>query len=170
VTAPRARARLIRWIAAAPVVFLVHDGEELLTIVPWLRAHGASLPAAVQPLTDVTAPQLALAMLALFAGLVIAAVHGVHRARQGARSTLFLVLAGALAANGLTHLGQALVFRGYTPGLITALLVVLPYGYGLGRQLRSHGMLSMRAWMTVVAVGVLLQVPIIVVTLLLARV
>jgi hypothetical protein len=170
VTAPRARTRLIRWIAAAPAVFLVHDGEELLTMVPWLRAHRAMLPTAVQRLADVTAPQLALAMLVLFVGLVMATVHGVHRARQGARPTLFLLLAGALVGNGLTHLGQALVFRGYTPGLITALLVVVPYGYGLGGQLRSQGMLSVRAWMTVVGVGVLLQVPIIVATLLIARI
>jgi hypothetical protein len=160
---------LTRWILAAPAVFLVHDGEELLTIVPWLRSHRAVLPAIVQPLADVTTPQLAVAMLVLFAGLVAAAIHGVHRARQGRRSLLFLVLAGALVGNGLTHLGQALAFRGYTPGLITALLVVLPYGYGLGRELRAHRMLSPRAWVGFVTLGIVLQIPIIVGTLLLAR-
>jgi hypothetical protein len=148
---------------------VVHDGEELLTIVPWLRAHRAALPDIMQPLADVTTPQLALAMLVLLGGLAVAAIHGVHRARQGRRSLLFLVLAGALVGNGLTHLGQALVFRGYTPGLITALLVVLPYGYGLGCELRAHRMLSPRVWVGFVALGIALQIPIIVGTLLLAR-
>jgi hypothetical protein len=157
------------WIWAAPLVFLVHDGEELLTIVPWLRAHRAVLPATVQPLADITTSQLALAMFVLFAGLLFAAIHGVHGARQGTRSVPFLLLAGALVGNGLTHLGQALLFRGYTPGLVTALLVVLPYGYGLGRRLAAHRMLTGGAWAGFVALGVVLQVPIIVATLLLAH-
>jgi hypothetical protein len=169
VNGPGTSSRLTRWILAAPAVFVVHDGEELLTIVPWLRAHRAALPAIIQPLADVTTSQLASAMLVLFTGLVVAAAHGARRARRGARSMLFLLLAGALVGNGLTHLGQALLFRGYTPGLITALLVVLPYGYGLGRELRSHRMLSTRGWAGFVALGIALQIPIIVGTLLLAR-
>lgn len=163
------RPRIIRWIWAAPVVFAVHDGEELLTIVPWLRAHRAVLPGIMQPLAELTTSQLALAMAVLFAGLVVAAVHGARRARRGARSILFLLLAGALVGNGLTHVGQALVFRGYTPGLATALLVVLPYGLALGRRLTSARLLSAVAWIGFVALGMVLQVPIILATLLLAR-
>jgi hypothetical protein len=162
------RPRITRWIWAAPAVFAVHDGEELLTIVPWLRAHRAVLPSVVQTLADVTTPQLALAMVVLFAGLLVATLHGARRARRGARSILFLLLAGALVGNALTHVGQALLFRGYTPGLATALLIVLPYGVGLGRRLTSARMLSTIAWMGFVALGIILQLPIIAVTLLLA--
>jgi hypothetical protein len=168
VTASPTIGAVTRWIWAAPAVFLVHDGEELLTFVPWLRAHRAVLPATVQPLANVTTAQLALAMFVLFVGLLLAAIHGVHRARQGARSILFLLLAGALVGNGLTHLGQASIFRGYTPGLATALLLVLPYGYILGRQLQANAMLTPRGWIGFVALGVVLQVPIIGATLLLA--
>jgi hypothetical protein len=163
------RPRITRWIWAAPVVFAAHDGEELLTIVPWLRSHRAVLPDIVQPLADVTTSQLALAMVVLFAGLVVAALHGARRARRGARSILFLLLAGALVGNALTHVGQALLFRGYTPGLATALLIVLPYGVGLGRRLTSARMLSVAAWTGYVALGIVLQVPIVLATLLLVR-
>jgi hypothetical protein len=162
-------SRLARWVWAAPVVFAVHDGEELVTMVPWLRAHRAMLPAVMQPLAGVTRTQLALAMAVLFLGLLAAATHGAHQVRRGLRPTIFLLLAGALVGNGLTHLGQALVFRGYTPGLITALLIVLPYGYWLGRELQSRRTISVRGWMAFVALGIALQVPIIVATLLLAR-
>lgn len=161
--------RISRWIWAAPLVFAVHDGEELLAIVPWLRAHRAILPEIARPLADVTTSQLAAAMLLLFVGLIVAAAHGVRRARRGRRSMLFLLLAGALVGNALTHLGQALIVRGYTPGLATALLVVLPYGYALGRRLEARRMLAMRAWAGFVVLGIVLQVPIIVGTLLLAR-
>jgi hypothetical protein len=163
------RRPVTRWIWAAPAVFLVHDGEELLTIVPWLHAHRAALPAIAQPLADVTTFQLALAMFVLLVGLLLAAIHGVHRARRGTRSVLFLLLAGALVGNGLTHVGQAVAFRGYTPGLATSLLLVLPYGYALGRRLQANGMLAPRGWIGFVALGVVLQVPIIGATLLLAR-
>jgi hypothetical protein len=163
------RPRITRWIWAAPAVFAVHDGEELLTIVPWLHAHRTLLPDIVQPLADVTTSQLALGMLVLFAGLVVAAAHGARRARRGTRSILFLLLAGALVGNALTHVGQAVALHGYTPGLATALLVVLPYGLGLGRRLASARMLSAIAWLGFVALGIVLQLPIIVATLLLAR-
>jgi hypothetical protein len=164
-----AASAVARWIWAAPAVFVVHDGEELATMIPWLRQHRAALPDVVRSVADVSAHQLALAMLVLLAGLLAAAWDGARRARRGARPTLFLLLAGALAGNGLTHVGQALLFRGYTPGLVTALLIVLPYGLGLGRQLDRAGMVSTRGWAGYVALGLVLQVPIILATLVLAR-
>ena len=158
-----------RWIWAAPAVFVVHDGEELATMIPWLREHRDALPDIVRSAADISTRQLALAMLLLLAGLLGAAWDGARKARLGTRPTVFLLLAGALAGNGVSHLGQALLFRGYTPGLVTALLVVLPYGWGLGRQLDSARIVSPRGWAGFVAFGVVLQVPIILATLLLAR-
>jgi hypothetical protein len=158
---------LIRWILAAPVVFAVHDGEELAAMVPWLRAHRTALPDVVRPYADISTRQLALAMLVLFAGLAAASWHGTRQARRGVRPTLFLLLAGALVGNGLSHLGQALAFRGYTPGLATAVLIVLPYGVALGRRLDASGVLSTRAWGGFVVLGIVLQIPIIGATLLL---
>jgi hypothetical protein len=163
-----AGSTVTRWIWAAPAVFVVHDGEELATMMPWLRRHRDVLPDIAQSVADVPTRQLALAMLLLLLGLLAAAWDGARRARRGARPTVFLLLAGALAGNGVSHLGQALLFRGYTPGLATALLVVLPYAFGLGRQLESAHMVSARAWAGFVALGIVLQVPIILLTLLLA--
>ena len=66
-----------RWIWAAPAVFVVHDGEELATMIPWLREHRDALPDIVRSAADVSTRQLALAMLVLLAGLVAAAWDGV---------------------------------------------------------------------------------------------
>jgi hypothetical protein len=154
--------RVERWIWAAPVVFLIHDGEEMATIVPWLQAHRAQLPALVQPLTAVTTQQFTLAVGVLFVGVLLAATHGAMRARRGLRSIPFLLIAGALVGNGVTHLMQAVYFREYTPGLATAVLLVLPYGLFLGRALQSSGLIKRNTWLRVIALGAIIQIPIVV--------
>ena len=155
-----ARVGIRGWIWAAPVVFLLHDAEELMTVAPWLREHGRELPPVVQPFMGVTTRQFALAIMVLLAGIVAAAAHGAWRAKRGGRSLPFLLVAGMLVGNGLTHLAQAAIFRGYTPGVLTALLLVLPYGYLLGEQLRADGLVTRRSWAAAIAVGMVLQAPV----------
>ena len=161
--------RVERWIWAAPLVFLVHDAEEIATIVPWLQVHRTQLPAIVQPITAVTTEQFGLAVGILFVGVLLAAAHGASRARHGARSIPFLLIAGALIGNAVTHAVQALFFGGYTPGVVTAVLLVLPYGVLLGRALETSGLASRRTWLGVIAVGAVIQVPIVVALLLAVR-
>ena len=161
--------QIVRWIWAAPGVFLVHDAEEIATVASWMPNHRVELPAAVQPFAIVTTRQFSFAVIVLFLGLLAATVHAVPRARVGTRSLPFLLMVGALVANGVTHLAQAAVFRGYTPGLLTAVLLVIPYGIGLGEELRNSGLASRRTWLAMVALGALLQVPIIIGILALVR-
>ena len=157
------------WIWAGPAVFLLHDAEEILTVESWIRAHRTELPAAVQPFATVTTGQFALAVALLFAGVLAAALHAVRRARRGRGSLLFLLVAGALTANGLTHLAQAAYFRGYTPGVVTAFLLVLPYGYLLGTRLLATELASRRALVGAIAAGAVAQIPIAALALLAVR-
>jgi hypothetical protein len=152
--------RVSGWIWAGSAVFLVHDAEEILTVAPWLRVHRDELPVALQAVAaGVTTVRFALAVLLLFAGFVAATGHGAWRAGQHARSLPFLVVAGMLVGNAVTHVGQGLLFRGYTPGIITALLLVLPYGYFLGRRLERAGLTTRRVWAWFVVAGAIAQVP-----------
>jgi hypothetical protein len=153
--------RLTTWIWLAPVVFLLHDAEELATIAPWLRAHAAQLPAILQLHTaTVTTRGMATSVAVLLVALVLAAWHGARRARVGRRSWPFLVAAGALAGNALTHVGQAVYFRGYTPGLVTALILCAPYALLLARALGRAELLTRRAAVALLLVGVVIQAPI----------
>ena len=147
------------WIWAGPAVFLLHDAEEVLTIESWLREHGTELPPLVHRFLGVTARQFALAVLLLFAGFLAAAAHAAWRAQRARASLVFLLLAGTLVGNGLTHIAQAVLFRGYTPGVVTALLVVLPYGYVLGERLRASGLATRRMWAVAIAAGTVVQIP-----------
>ena len=46
-----------------------------------------------------------------------------------------------------------------TPGVVTALLVVLPYGYVLGERLRASGLATRRMWAGAIAAWTVVQVP-----------
>ena len=154
------QARVVRWIWLGPVAFLVHDAEEIVTIVPWLHAHRAQLPALARPLVGLDTRQVALAVAVLFAANMLAAGHGAWAVRRGRVPLPFLVVTGAFVANALTHLLQALYFGGYTPGVVTAMSVSLPYGFAAGRALRRAGVASAAALRWAVVAGLVLQLPI----------
>lgn len=161
---------LTRWLWLGPVAFLVHDAEEWLTLGPWLAANGARLPAGAQRVFAPVTPQgFALGVLVLLAGFVAVTAHGVQRARAGRRAWPWLVVAGAFVANGLTHAAQALVLRGYVPGLVTALGVSVPYGWAAARAYRRAGLASWRQLALAGAAGLLLQAPLALAALLAGR-
>lgn len=151
--------RLVRWIWLGPVAFLLHDAEEIVTVEPWLAAHRAALPSLVGRFADVTTAQFSAAVGALAIGFTLASAHGARRAARGKSSIPFLAVAGAFAANGMTHLGQAAWFGGYTPGLMTAVAIVIPYSVALGRALVAERVVSRRGAAIAVLAGLVLQVP-----------
>lgn len=150
-----------RWIWLAPVVFLLHDAEEVATVLPWLRANAARLPAIARPyVAQITTPAFAVAVGVLLAGVVLASWHGAQRVRRGMPPWPFLIVAGALAGNAVTHVGQAVYFGGYTPGIVTAVVLVVPYAVGLARALRDAGMVTRRQLAVLLTFGVVIQTPI----------
>jgi hypothetical protein len=161
--------KVTTWIWAAPVVFLIHDAEEIATVEPWLGVHRSELPQPLQPLATITTQQFALAVAVLGIGLTLVSAHGAVRAGQRRLSIPFLIAAGALVGNALTHVLQAAVFRGYTPGVITAVLVVLPYGAGLTRSLVEVHLATWRRCLVAIAAGMLIQAPVAVLALAVGR-
>jgi hypothetical protein len=142
-----------------PVAFLVHDAEEVLMFERWIRGNVGALPTPMRPLVDVTTQQFAIAALALLFGYFVASALGARALNAGRRPLLYLVVTGAFVGNGLTHLLQAGVFGGYTPGVITAALVILPYGWGAGRSLMADAVVTRRLGLALVGIGVVLQIP-----------
>jgi hypothetical protein len=75
---------------------------------------------------------------AMGAVILAASAMGVKsRGRSGFFQTAFL----AFGLHSLTHLGASALFRGYTPGTITAPIVVLPYWLWGWRKLNVAGVL-----------------------------
>jgi len=75
--------------------------------------------------------------------------------------TLFTICLSILLLHIFTHVVQPIIFRKYTPGVITAVVVVLPYSlYGFHRLFKEE-FISGGVFSSSLLIGALLFVPII---------
>lgn len=146
---------LDRWLSLGtlawllPVTFLIHDGEEILTVAGWSARHRATLLhrfrrfAFVRRMvaeTDMSTAQFAAAV-----GCVLVFVlSGNLGYGLGGRYGLFWFAAvvGAMFGNVLTHTGQSLILGRYTPGVVSAWVVLLPYTLYTFHRLLAAGLVT----------------------------
>jgi hypothetical protein len=144
---PRDRGTIA--IAASPYLFLLHDLEELLTVPPWLARHGELIPPELRMILPTDRVVFAWAFAFLFVVYLGAALLALRASRASAAVYLFALLVMARLTNVLAHVAQAVYARGYVPGLVTALVVVLPLSVYLVERLVA------RRWIAWPAVHVL---------------
>ncbi|WP_158843126.1 HXXEE domain-containing protein [Saccharothrix deserti] len=108
--------------------WVVHDLEELATMARWTRRH--------RHVPTTTTPEAAIAIGVV--GVVIAAAAA-DGARTGGRSKLFQSVLAGFGLHAVTHVVSGAVFRGYTPGVVTAPIVVAPFSLWALRQLHRAG-------------------------------
>ncbi|SDN25069.1 Protein of unknown function with HXXEE motif-containing protein [Fictibacillus solisalsi] len=73
----------------------------------------------------------------------------------GERRPIFRLLTAVLVMNGLTHVLQAIYFTGYTPGVVTSVLLIFPYAYFVWKNN------SIKGWILAkyLAAGFIIQIP-----------
>jgi hypothetical protein len=151
-----------------PVVFMLHDFEEIIMIKPWMNHHAPELQErfprlAARFLTHfdrISTSSLALAVAEEFILLTLWTLVTVERG-------LYSVWAGVLLGffiHLVVHLVQFIVYRGYVPAIITSALASL---YCLGALYWLHASGSL-IWSQVIAWTVI-AVIVIVVNLILAH-
>jgi hypothetical protein len=125
------------------VAWLVHDVEELVTMPYWgrrnadrLRRRYPRVPERVWHLIDFSPAHVYLAIGMVGVVMLAAAWDG---ARTGGRSAVFQIALAGFGLHGLVHLGQSALARGYTPGVLTAPVVVLPFSLWAWWALARHG-------------------------------
>lgn len=141
---PHDLVTVIRWF---PLVFLVHDAEEILTVQPWMQAnhrrlrqrfgHRRVVAAILERMASITTARFATIVACLF----VAACAASYLALTGDILWYTSALA-VLTINVFTHAGQAVLTRGYTPGVVTAVAVVLPYSLYAWAGLFRAGMVG----------------------------
>ena len=138
--ASRVREPIRRVARALPVVFVLHDLEEVLAATWWTRngeriltgAHPWLPSGLVRAATRTTTPQMAVATSVVGLGVAVVTATALVGGRERPLRAATLVF----AAHGITHLAGSISVRSYTPGAVTAALVVLPWGSRALRQLR----------------------------------
>ena len=148
--------RAAAWLL--PLAFVIHDGEEILTMPRWIAEHrplleriahtGAPARRVVDNLPTTTA-QVAVAVAVELAVLLLATVLFSRGPRPGPALYFYAAALGVFTAHSLTHLGQTLLLGAYTPGVVTAVLIVPAAGVYLYKRLFEAGLLSRRsAWLS----------------------
>ena len=127
------------------LAFAVHDAEELATMSRWshrryerLRARYPDLPPRLLSALRMSPGHAATAIGLV--GLVVAAAAA-DGARTGGRSGFYQTVLAGFGLHAVTHVGQSALARGYTPGVVTAPLVVAPFSWWAWQQLRRAGVL-----------------------------
>jgi len=129
-----------------PLTFVFHDFEEILKVESWLARHGEHVLGRTPPyirrfLRDtfrMNTKQFAKDVLWLYTfifGVTAAAVF----------FDVYLPYLAVLAVYFLhvfTHVGQAVLLRMYTPGVTTAVLIVLPYSLYAYYRLLDEGVVG----------------------------
>lgn len=154
-----------KWILALPVVFCIHDLEELVFLdkIPLLSS---TLPANIRDLIQVSRSQFAAAISLLFIAILIITILWYRKPSSPTRVAVMGFVVAGLFFNGLTHIGQALLFRGYVPGLVSAVVLLLPYTFViLSSQFRTFFPSNKTA--VLVLLGAIASSPVIVISSLL---
>lgn len=112
--------------------WLVHDLEELPTMAPWTRRMARRLPWA-QPMSQAHV-NVGIALM----GVVVAAA-AVAGARSGGRSGFYQSALAGFGWHAGGHVLSAVALREYTPGLVTAPLLVAPFSLWAWRRLGAAG-------------------------------
>ena len=146
--------RRVLW--AVPILLALHNAEEALTMPRYLPLVRPHLPSSLRPPAGMPTPAIfgVLAVVTLLPlGLAVWADR--RPSASGARWGVALVEV-VLALNAAWHVAAALTLGGYAPGLVTAVLVNLPFSVYFIRRAAREGWLSPRAlWATVPAAVVI---------------
>jgi hypothetical protein len=151
-----------------PAAFALHDGEELATATPWLAAHHQRLEQLSQHgwlgrrIVDslpTSAAQVGLAVGVVALVVLVVTVGAAATRRRGVWLYLYSTVLGLFFLHVFTHVAQAILFRGYVPGLLGALAAVLPGSLIVYKRLLASGLLTPRAAVATALLGIALLVP-----------
>lgn len=120
-------------IWSLPIIFLIHDGEEIVAVEKFLRANKERPELAKQARLinwdkNITI-QFSFAVLLLGSVLMLITLFAIEDYDSKRELNMFFV--GAVAVillDGLKHVAVSIAMKAYTPGLLTAALVEVPYG------------------------------------------
>ena len=119
------------WVLPLPVLFIVHEVEEWLYMSRWMQQHGPDLQRRFPKYSRLVAHLMcidrrAFAVAALEELLLLSACVCYVLVQAPGNLYVWAAVFLAFAAHLLVHIIQAMVVRGYVPGVATSVLL-LPY-------------------------------------------
>lgn len=124
---------LLIWLF--PIIFIFHDLEEIITIESSMAAHKHKYPKTnfveqtlrMREKLGSTAAQLAVSAAWILLFISFTTVMTAHFPANGGGFLLFTAILNLFVLQAFMHIVQTIMFRGYTPGIITSLFLLVPY-------------------------------------------
>ncbi|MBP1933577.1 HXXEE domain-containing protein [Ammoniphilus resinae] len=133
-------------ILLGPLIFFIHDLEEVLWAQQWLDENRQLIEGT---LLDGIVDKLGFPPLefGIVVGIVthlycIISYFAAKNLKAGISMNLYISTILILFVNVFTHLGQSILLKMYTPGVVTAVLVVLPYSIYALKKLKVENLMT----------------------------
>ncbi|MCM3571479.1 HXXEE domain-containing protein [Neobacillus mesonae] len=118
-----------------PIIFIFHDLEEIITIESSMTAHKGNYPKTnfvkltlrMREKLGSTAAQLAVSATWILLITSFIALMTARFSSNGGNFLLFTAILNLFVLQAFIHIVQTIMFRGYTPGILTSLFLLIPY-------------------------------------------
>lgn len=118
-----------------PIVFIFHDLEEIITIESSMAATKSKYPKTtfveltvrMREKLGSTAAQLAVSATWILLIISFTAWMTAHSSLNRGNFLLYTAILNLFILQVMMHIVQSIFFKGYTPGIITALFLLIPY-------------------------------------------
>ena len=117
---------VLLWLV--PILFAVHNLEEGALMKRYLPAARAAMPARLKQVIGTYNHRQFVALLAVITAIAfLIAIFGDIGRPGSTGGYALLAIQATMLLNVASHVAAAFVMRGYSPGLVTAILVNLPF-------------------------------------------
>lgn len=155
-----------------PIIFIFHDLEEIITIESSMNATKNKYPKTkfvkltfrMREKLGSTAAQLAVSAAWILLFISLTALMTAH----GGNFLLFTAILNLFVLQAFMHIIQTIMFRSYTPGILTSLFLLIPYCLLTYYSLADYGQLDWQLIFTSLPVS-LIFIPVFLVGNLLGR-
>jgi hypothetical protein len=150
-----------RWYVLTALAFALHNAEEAAFAARMLDLMQSRAPMFLRGFysgiqaSDLRASLLVLTVIAL----LLAALASRSPSAPG-WSYVMLLMAAVIGLNALAHLGLAISFGTYMPGLITALVLTLPVSVAVLARGRRETWVAPGTWWTLLPAAVVVHGPV----------
>lgn len=159
-----------------PIIFIFHDLEEIITIESSMSRYKYSsqnppfveLTLKMRRKLGSTAAQLSVSATWILLIISFTTLMTAHLSLNGEGFLLYTAILNLFILQATMHIVQSIFFKGYTPGIITALFLLIPYCLIAYYSLFARGLIDWHFIFASIPVS-LLMIPIFLVGNLLGR-
>ncbi|KMY55885.1 hypothetical protein AC623_19690 [Bacillus sp. FJAT-27231] len=146
-----------------PIIFIFHDLEEIITIESSMTANKGHYPKTnfvklalrMREKTGSTAAQLAISATWILLFISFITLMTAHFSSNGRGFLLFIAILNLFVLQAFMHIVQTIMFRGYTPGIITSLFLLIPYCLLTYYSLAEYGQMDWHLIFTSIPVSLI---------------